>query len=45
MKISVDDPDAVDPGLLLFAAFVVWLLAEGNWASTGDGSSTAATGT
>jgi len=45
VKISVDDPDAVDPGLLLFAAFVVWLLAEGNWASTGDGSSTAATGT
>ena len=43
VKITVDDPDAVDPGLLLFAAFVVWLLAEGNWVSTGDGSSTAAT--
>ena len=45
VKVTVDDPDAVDPGLLLFAAFVVWLLAEGNWVSTGDGSSTAATAT
>ena len=28
MKVTVGDPDAVDPGLLLFAAFVFWRLVE-----------------
>jgi hypothetical protein len=28
VKVSVDDPDALEPGLLLFAVFVVRGLAE-----------------
>jgi hypothetical protein len=46
VKISVDDPDAVDAGLLLFAAFIVRRLADDPGANAGAAtSSTAATGT
>ena len=43
VKITIDDPDAVDAGLLLFAAFVVRRLAEDAGANAGVASSTAAT--
>jgi hypothetical protein len=43
VRITVVDPGAVDPGLLLFAAFVVRGLAEDS-ASAAGGSSAAATG-
>jgi hypothetical protein len=42
VKVTVDDPGAVDPGLLLFAAFVVRGLAE-DASSAAVGASTAAT--
>jgi hypothetical protein len=35
VRIAVDDPDAVDPGLLLFATFVVRGLAEDAGAAVG----------
>jgi len=41
VKLSLADPTAIDPGLLLFAAFVVRGLAED--ASSAAGGSTAAT--
>jgi len=45
VKVSVDDLGAVDPGLLLFATFVVRGLAEdAGSAAAGAGASTAATG-
>jgi hypothetical protein len=44
VKVSVDDPGAVDPGLLLFATFVVRGLAEDAGAAAGAGASAAATG-
>ena len=44
VKVTVDDPEAVDAGLLLFAAFIVRRLAEDAGASAGAASSTAATG-
>jgi hypothetical protein len=40
VKVTVDDPAALDPGLLLFAAFVVRGLAED--ASSAAGGATAA---
>jgi hypothetical protein len=43
VKVTLDDPDAVEPGLLLFAAFVVRGLAEDASAAAGAGASTAAT--
>jgi hypothetical protein len=45
VKVTVDDPGAVDPGLLLFAAFVVRGLAEdaSNAAGAGVTASTAST--
>jgi hypothetical protein len=43
VTISVEDPSAVEPGLLLFAAFVVRGLAE-DAAAAAAGASTAATG-
>ncbi len=43
VKISIDDPAAVDPGLLLFAAFVVRGLAEDASSVAGATASTAAT--
>ena len=44
VKVTIDDPNAVDPGLLLFAAFVVRRLAEDAAAAASSGSSAAATG-
>lgn len=44
VKISVDDLGAVEPGLLLFAAFVVRGLAADAQAAAAGGASTAATG-
>ena len=44
VKITVDDPDAVDAGVLLFAAFIVRRLAEDAGTNAGAASSTAATG-
>jgi hypothetical protein len=45
VKVSVEDPDAVDAGLLLFAAFIVRRLAEDAGANAAAAtSSTAATG-
>jgi hypothetical protein len=42
--ITVDDPRAIDPALLLFAAFVVRGLAEDAGAAAGGSAATAATG-
>ncbi len=42
VKVTVGDPDAVDAGLLLFAAFIVRRLAEDAGATAGAASSTAA---
>ena len=44
VKVTVDDPDAVDAGLLLFVTFVVRRLAEDAGSSAAATSSTAATG-
>jgi hypothetical protein len=44
VKVTIDDPNAVDPGLLLFAAFVVRRLAEDAAAAANSGSSAAAIG-
>jgi hypothetical protein len=41
VKLTLDDPAAIDPGLLLFAAFVVRGLAE----DSGAGTAAAASGT
>jgi hypothetical protein len=44
VKVAVDDLDALEPGLLLFATFVVRGLAEDAGAAAGAGASAAATG-
>lgn len=44
VRITLDDPGAVEPGLLLFAAFVVRGLAEDAGSAAAAGASTAATG-
>jgi hypothetical protein len=44
VKVNVDDLGAVEPGLLLFATFVVHGLAEDAGAAAGAGASAAATG-
>jgi hypothetical protein len=44
VKVTVDDLEAVEPGLLLFAAFVVRGLAENAGSAAGAGASAAATG-
>jgi hypothetical protein len=44
VRITVDDTEAVEPGLLLFATFVVRGLAEDTGTAAGAGASTAATG-
>ena len=46
VTITVDDPAAVDPGLLLFAAYVVRSLAEDSASAAGGAAAgaTAATG-
>lgn len=44
VKVSVDDLDALESGLLLFATFVVRGLAEDAGAAAGAGASAAATG-
>jgi hypothetical protein len=46
VKVSLEDPGAVDPGLLLFCAYVVRGLAEDAGATAGAGAaaSTGATG-
>jgi hypothetical protein len=44
VKVTIDDPSAVDPGLLLFAVFVVRRLAEDAATVASSGSSAAATG-
>ncbi len=44
VKVTLDDPGAVEPGLLLFAAFVVRGLAEDAGAAAGAGASAATTG-
>jgi hypothetical protein len=43
VRITLDDPDAVEPGLLLFAAFVVRGLAEDSSGASGAVASSAAT--
>ena len=42
--VTIDDPDSVEPGLLLFAAFVVRGLAEDAGGAAGAGAGTAASG-
>jgi hypothetical protein len=44
VKVTIDDRNAVDPGLLLFAAYVVRRLAEDAATVASSGSSAAATG-
>jgi hypothetical protein len=44
VKVTIDDPKAVEPGLLLFAAFVVRRLAEDAATAASSGSSAAVTG-
>jgi hypothetical protein len=44
VKVTIDDPNAVDPGLLLFAAYVVRRLAEDAATVASSGSSAAPTG-
>ena len=44
VRITLDDPGAIEPGLLLFAAFVVRGLAEDAGSAAAAGASTAATG-
>jgi hypothetical protein len=44
VKVSVDEPEAVDPGLLLFAAFVVRGLAEDANTAAAAGSTAAVSG-
>jgi hypothetical protein len=44
VKVTIDEPKAVEPGLLLFAAFVVRRLAEDAATVASSGSSAAATG-
>lgn len=44
VRITLADPGAVEPGLLLFAAFVVRGLAEDAGSAAAAGASTAATG-
>lgn len=44
VKVLVDDPAAVEPGLLLFAAFVVRGLAEDASGAAGGGAGAAASG-
>jgi hypothetical protein len=44
VKVTVDEPGAVEPGLLLFAAFVVRGLAEDAGAAAGAGAGTATSG-
>jgi hypothetical protein len=44
VKLELDDPNGTDPGLLLFAAFIVRGLAEDAAGAAGATSSTAATG-
>lgn len=43
VKITVDEPEAIDPGLLLFAAFVVRGLADDAGATAAATASTSAT--
>jgi len=45
VKVTVDDPGAVEPGLLLFAAFVVRGLAEDAGGAAGAGAGATASGT
>jgi len=42
VKVTVEDPGAIEPGLLLFAAFVVRGLAEDASTAAGGGAATAA---
>ena len=44
VKVTLDDSETVEPGLLLFAAFVVRGLAEDAGSAAGAGAATAATG-
>jgi hypothetical protein len=44
VKVTVEKPGAVEPGLLLFAVFVVRGLAEDAGATAATASSTATTG-
>jgi hypothetical protein len=44
VRVTLDDPSALEPGLLLFAAFVVRALAEDAGAGASAGSSAAAAG-
>jgi len=44
VKVTIDDPQSLDAGLLLFAAFVVRGLASDAGASAAAGASVAATG-
>ena len=42
VRLTVEDPDAIEPGLLLFAAFIVRCLAEDAGAAAGAGAAVAA---
>jgi hypothetical protein len=44
VRVTVDDPSALDPGLLLFAAFVVHAAAEDAGSAAAAGGSAAAAG-
>ena len=44
VKVTINNADAVEPGLLLFAAFVVRGLAEDAGSAAGAGAATAVTG-
>ena len=44
VKVNVDDPGQIEPGLLLFAVFIVRRLAEDAQSGASAGASTAATG-
>ena len=44
VKVALDEPEAVEPGLLLFAAFVVRALAEDAGGNAGAGAGVVASG-
>ena len=44
VKVTVDDLDAIEPGLVLFAAFIVRGRAEDAQSAAGAGASTASMG-
>jgi hypothetical protein len=45
VKVAVDEPSAIDPGLLLFAVFIVRGLAEDAGAAAGSAAAAGAAAT